>query len=75
MFRTECRGDRIILDGTTVEEVEKRHRDTLKVVIETVNRDVAEYEARQRRAEEERAEQLRQHEQSVRDAAKRINFD
>ncbi len=43
-------GDRIILDGTTVEEVEKRHRDTLKVVVETVNRDVAEYEARQRRA-------------------------
>jgi hypothetical protein len=68
-------GDRIILDGTTVEEVEKCHRDTLKAVIEKVNKDIAEHEARQRRVQEERAEQLRQHEQSVRDAAKRINFD
>jgi hypothetical protein len=68
-------GDRVILDGTTVEEVEKYHRDTLKAVVEKVNRDVAEDEARQRRAEEERAKQLREHEQSARDAAKRITFD
>jgi transcriptional regulator with XRE-family HTH domain len=68
-------GDRIILDGTTVEEVEKFHRDTLKTVVERVNGDVAEHEAKEGRAEEERAKRLRQHEQSVRDAAKRISFD
>lgn len=68
-------GDRIILDGTTVEEVEKYHRDTLKLVVERVNNDVAEYEAEQRRADEQRTEQLRLHEEEVREAAKRISFD
>jgi hypothetical protein len=68
-------GDRIILDGTTVEEVEKTHRDTLKIVLEKVNRDIAEHEQRQRRAEEMRAEQLRQHRQSVKDSARKISFD
>ena len=68
-------GDCVILDGTTVEEVEKVHRDTLKVVLDRVNQDIAEHEAKQRRAKEAREEQLRQHEQSARDAAKRIKFD
>ena len=35
-------GDRIILDGTTVEEIEKHHRDTLTVVVERVNNLIAE---------------------------------
>lgn len=30
-------GDRIILNGTTVEEIEKYHRDTLRVVVDRVN--------------------------------------
>ena len=68
-------GDRIILDGTTVEEVEKVHRETLKLVIDEVNRDVANYEAKQKQAEEQRAEQLRQHRESAEEAAKRITFD
>ena len=68
-------GDRVILDGTTVEEVEKYHRDTLKAVVEKVNEDIAEFMAKQRRAEEDRAEQLRQHQASAQDAAKRISFD
>ena len=34
-------GDRIILDGTTVEEIEEYHRDTLKAVVERVNQLVA----------------------------------
>jgi hypothetical protein len=68
-------GDRIILDGTTVEEVEKTHRDTLKVVLDKVNQDIAEHEARLRREEQRRADELRQHKQSVEDAAKKISFD
>jgi hypothetical protein len=31
-------GNRIILDGTTIEEVKKYHRDTLKLVVDTVNK-------------------------------------
>ena len=30
-------GDRIVLDGTTVEEIEKYHRETLRVVVAQVN--------------------------------------
>lgn len=31
-------GNKIILDGTTIEEVKKYHKDTLKLVVETVNK-------------------------------------
>jgi len=68
-------GDRIILDGTTVEEVADVHRSTLKTVIEKVNRDVEEWEQRRRGAAEEEAERQRRHRQAVEDAAKRISFD
>lgn len=30
-------GDRIIVDGTTIEEVEKYHRETLLAVLDRVN--------------------------------------
>jgi hypothetical protein len=68
-------GDRIILDGTTIEEVEKYHRETLKSVVERVNQLIAEHEARRRRQEDVQAEQQRQHRQAVEEVAKRISFD
>ena len=68
-------GDRLILEETTVEEIEKYHQETLKVVLDKVNTDIAALEAKQRREQEKRAEQLRQHRQSVEEAAKRIRFD
>jgi TIR domain len=67
--------DRIVLDGTTVEEVADVHRDTLKVVVAKVNQDIEELERRQFRAANEAAEQLRQHRQAVTEAARRISFD
>ncbi len=68
-------GDQVILDGTTIEEVERYHRDTLKLVIERVNEIVVERDrARQRRAEAER-ERLQKHEDAVREAARRLKFD
>lgn len=68
-------GDRLILDGTTVEEVAEVHRNTLKDVVERVNQDIAEYERRQRQVAQAKAEELRRHQQAVEDAAKRIHFD
>jgi hypothetical protein len=68
-------GDRIILDGTTVEEVAQYHRDTLKVVIAEVNRDI---EARERYRQQEaqrEAERLSKHREAVEEAAKKIKFD
>lgn len=68
-------GDRIVLDGTTVEEIAEVHRNTLKAVVEKVNQDIAEWERSRRKAAEEADERQRQHRQAVLDAAKRIKFD
>ena len=68
-------GDRLILDGTTADEVADVHRETLKAVLDKVNNDVAEYERQQQRIADQKAEELRQHKQSVEDALKRLSFD
>ena len=67
--------DRVVLDGTTVDEVAKVHRDTLKLVTEKVNQDIGEWHQKIQRAAETEAERLRQHKQAVEDAAKKISFD
>jgi hypothetical protein len=58
-------GDRVILDGTTVEEVARFHRDTVKIVLAKANDDIAEMERRSRRLAEDEAERQRQHRQAV----------
>ena len=68
-------GDRVILDGTTIEEVEKYHRETLLVVLERVNQLMAEREERKRRQEGAELQQRQQHEAAVNDVSKRIKFD
>jgi hypothetical protein len=68
-------GDRIILDGTTMEEVERYHAATLRKVIPEVNKRVAEQEAAERAKRERAEDDRRAHDESVRDAAKRIKFD
>lgn len=68
-------GDRIILDGTTMEEVERYHAATLRKVIPEVNKRVAEQEAAERAKRERAEDDRRAHDESVREAAKRIKFD
>lgn len=53
------RGNRIILDGTTLEEVQKYHRDTLIKCVETANRKEKEY-LKKKEEERLRAEKLEQ---------------
>jgi hypothetical protein len=68
-------GDKVWLRGTTLEEVERTHRDTLKLAVDEANRLSEELRLQretQRRAAEERT---RAHSDSVRDAANRIKFD
>jgi hypothetical protein len=69
------RGDRIVLDGTTVDEVERVHRDTLILALNETNKQFAEQDAQRRAAAE--AERLRseEHKKNVSDAAKRLKFD
>lgn len=68
-------GNRVVLDGTTIEEVEWYHRDTLLLAVQAANKiesDIGkeriETRRRQREAEED-------HRQKIRDAAKRMKFD
>lgn len=67
--------DRVILTRTTIEEVKDVHRDTLNLVVGTVNKQIEEL-SRRRRATEE-AEQLResQRRENIQRVAEDIKFE
>jgi hypothetical protein len=67
-------GDKVILDGTTVEEVEEYHRETLILATDEANKGYTEWQRRRRAAEERERARLDAHKQSVEDAAKRLKF-
>jgi hypothetical protein len=68
-------GDQIVLDGTTLEEVQKHHRQTLKLCVEKTNAIVEEQEAKAREAERVRREAQEQHQRKVRELAEQVRFD
>lgn len=63
--------DRIILDGTTIEEVERFHLKTLKLAVERAN----ELSAQWSRVKAKEKTTDGQHRQHVKDVAKRLKFD
>jgi hypothetical protein len=68
-------GNKIYLDGTTIEEVERYHKKTLKLAVDVANSRYSEIlKQKQREAE---SEQLRkdQHKKYLDEASKRISFD
>jgi hypothetical protein len=67
-------GDKVLLEGTTVDEVEKYHRNTLLLAAEEANKGYAELEMRRRAHEERERARLEAHKKSVNDAAKRLKF-
>jgi hypothetical protein len=67
--------DRIILDGTTIEEVEKYHQDTLKLVVDLANKQVEDHEKESHRHEELKEISEQKHRNNVRDVSNRIKFD
>jgi hypothetical protein len=68
-------GDKVYLNGTTVKEVQKYHRDTLKLAVEDANELIAEYERKKNAAAERERLRKEEHERGVREAAKGISFD
>jgi hypothetical protein len=68
-------GDTIVLDGTTMEELENYHVETLRHVLDKVNHDVAAHEAQERSRAEREEQQRREHDENVRQAASRLKFD
>lgn len=68
-------GDKIVLTGTTVDEVEKYHRETLILSVERSNELYAEDVEKERRQREREQAQTEKHERDVRNVADRIKFD
>jgi len=68
-------GDRIWLNGTTIEEVEIAHKATLQLVLDETNREYGEYLSEQNLKQETELEGLKSSEIQVREAARRIKFD
>lgn len=70
----EIVGDRIILTRTTVEEVRDTHIHTLKVVLDVVNKQIAETERDRAIRQQELLQKADEEKQRRIDAAKQINF-
>ena len=68
-------GDRIVLDATTMEELEKTHLATLKLALEHANREYLNLLAKRRVAAEQEKQRQAAHRKAVDDAAKKIKFD
>ena len=69
------RGAKIVLDGTTIEEVKKYHRDTLVLCVEETNRRESEILAQRKRANDMRRQQSDNHRIEVEAIARDISFD
>jgi hypothetical protein len=70
-----ARGSRIVLNGTTIAEVQGVHRDTLILCVEETNRIVGEQENRQKADREARQRATDEHQRHIQEAARRIRFD
>jgi hypothetical protein len=68
-------GSTVVLDGTTIGEVERHHRDTLQLVVQAVNET---YRQQKKREDDQCAREnanRERHKKDVDDTAKRIRFD
>jgi hypothetical protein len=71
----EVVGDRIWLNGTTLEEVEATHQATLKLALAETNTKYAAHETEQLAAKEKQRQTAEDHERHVTETAKKIKFD
>ncbi|MCY3826290.1 MAG: toll/interleukin-1 receptor domain-containing protein [Candidatus Dadabacteria bacterium] len=68
-------GAKIILNGTTIEEVKRYHRDTLVDCVNVVNQEEKKLLERKRREQELRRQQVEEHRKRVKDASEDLSFD
>ena len=66
--------DRIILDGTTIEEVKQYHRDTLILCVEKTNEEEKQYRRREEQLKRNRQEEIENHYRNIYDISKEIRF-
>ncbi len=67
--------NKIILNGTDIEEVERYHKDTLKLAVEVANNTLKELKVRQKQKEEQERQSLEVHKNKLKDIGKRMSFD
>lgn len=67
-------GDKIILDGTTIEEVRDVHRETLVLCVDKANKLEAQYLDQQRKEEEQKRARREEHKSNVMRVADDIAF-
>lgn len=68
-------GNKIILDGTTVEEVEKYHKETLKLAVDVANQQLAQIKLQKQQQEERERIEREKHQKNIEDIGGRISFD
>jgi hypothetical protein len=68
-------GNKIILNGTTIDEVEKYHRETLKLSVNQANEAEKDYEIQRKRKDDIEKARIQDHEKEVKEIAKRISFE
>ena len=68
-------GDRIILEGTTIEEVRDVHRATLKLAVDVANREVSDLFRKRSAAEDAARLKNQEHRDRVRRASDGLSFD
>ncbi|MBI3246664.1 MAG: toll/interleukin-1 receptor domain-containing protein [Deltaproteobacteria bacterium] len=68
-------GTTVTLDGTTIEEVERYHRDTLQLAVAEANRQYREWRHKQEQLRAQEQAQHEEHQKRVEDISKRIRFD
>ena len=67
-------GDRVVLERTTMDEIESCHAETLRLVIEKTNADAAAYRESQRKQADAQVHRDHEHDDHVREVAARIHF-
>jgi len=67
-------GDQLVLDGTTIEEVEHYHAKTLSLVIDQTNQEALEYRSQAERQAKRKASVRLEHKANVAEVVKRIKF-
>lgn len=67
--------DKIILDGTTIEEVKKYHRDTLKLCVEQANQEERNILEMRRLEQEKEEARVSEHYDKISQLSDEIDFD
>lgn len=68
-------GDKIILDGTTIQEVEKYHRETLILCVNAANEEEKKIINRENHKREEELRKAEEHKSNIEEFSKRLKFD